>query len=64
MVLKWKDRSRTVWTNGSRPKNGRVGAAVAWWKDGRWTGKGSYLGTNKKVFGAEVFAILRAVRLL
>ena len=60
----WKDLSRTVWADRSRLENGRVGAAVAWWKNGGWAGGGTYLGTNKEVFGAEVFAILRAVRLL
>ena len=33
-------------------------------RDGGWTERGTYLGTNKEVFDAEVFAILRAVRLL
>ena len=37
---------------------------MAWWEDGGWTGRGTYLGTNKEVFGAEAFAILRAVGLL
>ena len=63
-ALGWKDLSRAVWMDGSRLESGIVGAAVAWWKDGGWTGRGTYLGTNKEVFGAEVFAILRAVRLL
>ena len=63
-ALKWKDLARTVWADGPRLEDGRVGAAVAWWKDGGWTGRGAYLGTNKEVFDAEVFAILRAVRLL
>ena len=36
---------------------------MAWWKDGRWAGRGAYLGKNKEVFDAKVFAILRAVRL-
>ena len=32
---------------------------------GRWVeGEGTYLGTNKVVFDAEIFAILRTVRLL
>ena len=37
---------------------------MAWRKDGGWTERSTYLGTNKDVFDAEVFAILRAVRLL
>ena len=32
--------------------------------EGWWVGRGTYLGTNKEAFGAEVFAILRAVRFL
>ena len=43
--------------HGSRLENGKVGAAVAWWKEGGWAGRGTYLGTNKEVFGAEVFAV-------
>ena len=35
---------------------------MALWKDGGQTGRGTYLGTNKEVFDAEVFAILRAAR--
>ena len=53
-----------MWTGGSRLQSGKVGAAVAWREDGGWTGRSTYLGTNKEVFDAEVFAILRAVRLL
>ena len=37
---------------------------MAWWKDGGWRGRGTYLGTNKEALGAEVFAIPRAARLL
>ena len=40
------------------------GAAVAFWKDGRWARRGAYLGRSKEVLDAEVFAVLRAVRLL
>lgn len=35
---------------------GRSGMVERW----GWTGRGTYLGTNKEVFGAEDFAILRA----
>ena len=64
IVKEWKDRSGTMWTDGSRLESGRVGAAVSWWSKGGWTGRGTYLGTNKEVFDAEVFAILQAVKLL
>ena len=59
----WQDRTCTVWTDGSRLESEGVGAAVAFWEEGRWTRRGTYLGKNKEVYDAEVFAILRAVRL-
>lgn len=37
---------------------------MAFWKDGRWARRGAYLGRSKEVLDAEVFAVLRAVRLL
>ena len=60
----WRDLGRTVWTDGSRLEDGRVGAAWAWWQEGEWRGDGSFLGTNKEVFDAEVYALLGAIRLL
>ena len=59
----WKDLSGTMWTDGSRPEDGKVGAAVAWHSEEGWTGQATFLGTNKEVFDVEVYAILRAVRL-
>ena len=53
-----------VWTDGSRLESGAVEAAVAFWRNGGWTRRRTYLGKNKEVFNAEVFALLRAVRLL
>ena len=41
-----------------------MGAALAFKENGGWTTKGIYLGRNKEVFDAEVFAIMQAVRLL
>ena len=41
-----------------------MGAALAFRSGDRWAKKGTYLGKNKEVFDAEVFAILQAVRLL
>ena len=55
----WRDRSCTVWTDGWRLESGAVGAAVAFWRDGGWVRRGTYLGKNREVFDAEVFAILR-----
>ena len=60
----WNEWARTAWTDGSRLDNGRVGAAVAWKEGGGWRGRNSYLGTNKEIFDAEVFAILQAVKAL
>ena len=60
----WTDQKRTVWTDGSRLSNGRVGAAGAWQQGGEWREEGVFLGTNKEVFNVEVFAIHRAVDLL
>ena len=64
LALEWSNRPGTMWTDGSGSESGQGGAAVVWWRDGRWRGSGTYLGTNKGVFDAEVFAILQAVRLL
>ena len=57
-------RTAQEWADGSRLEGGEVGAAWAWWQDGEWRGEGLFLGTNKEVFDAEVYAIGRAVRLL
>ena len=56
------DRPDTVWTDGSRQENGRVGAACVWRNGEGWTGRRFYLGTNKEVFDAEVFAVYQALR--
>ena len=53
-----------MWTDVSRLQDGRVGAAVVWCEKDRWTGRGSYLGSNKEVFDSEVFTILQAVKFL
>ena len=53
-----------MWTDGSRLENGAVGAAVAFRSSKVWVRRGIYLGKNKEVFDAEVFATMRAVRLL
>ena len=60
----WTDQERIVWTDGSRLDNGRVGAAWAWQLGGEWREEGIFLGTNKKVFDVEVYAICRAMSLL
>ena len=53
--------SNTVWTDGSRLEDRRVGAAFVWRSGGRWAGRRFHPGTNKEVFGAEVFAIYQAL---
>ena len=60
----WEDQERAVWTDGSRLDSGRVGAAWAWLQGGEWRERGVFLGTNKEVFDAEVYAIREAVDLL
>ena len=34
---------------------------MAFWREGRWERRVTYLANNKEVYDAEVFAILRAV---
>ena len=54
----------TVWTDGSRLEDKKVGAAVAFKSRSGWKQEGIYLGRNKEVFDAEVFAIREALRVL
>ena len=63
-ATEWQDKEGTIWTDGSRLEDGRVGAAYAFWDGERamWRTAGFLLGDNKEVFDAEVFAILRTVR--
>lgn len=37
---------------------------MVFWRNREWASRSTYLGRNKEVFDAEVFAILRAIRLL
>ena len=62
----WPEENQidTVWTDGSRLDDKRVGAAVAFRGRGGWEQEGTYLGKNKEVFDAEVFAIGQALRVL
>ena len=55
----------TIWTDGSRLDSGAVGAACAWQTSEGWDleGRHFHLGTNKEVFGAEVYAIYQALRI-
>ena len=56
-----EDQEDTVWTDGSRLEDGRVGAAIAFRRGGSWRKRGAYLGRNKEVFDAELFAISQAL---
>ena len=60
----WRDRANTMWMDGPRLESGEVEAVMAFWRNEEWVRRGTYLGKNKEVFDAEVFAILRAARLL
>ena len=55
----WTERNQinTLWTDGSRLENERVGAAITFRREGRWVNHGWYLGKNKEFFDAEVFTI-------
>ena len=57
-------RGDTIWMDGSRLDNGKVGAACVWRTSGGWTGRRFHLGTNKEVFDAEVFAICQALSIV
>ena len=41
-----------------------MGAAVAWRRSDGWGGQSTYLGKNKELFDAEVYAILQAVKIM
>ena len=64
VAREWQDQSGTIWTDGPRLENGAVGAAVAFRDSRGWVKRGTYLGKNKEVFDAEVFATMWVVRLL
>ena len=59
----WRRRG-ALWTDGSRRDSGGVGAACVWRTPEGWTARRYHLGTNKGVFGTEVYAIYRALRIL
>lgn len=47
---------QSLWTDGSRLESGRTGASVAWYHP-HWKTRKTYLGINKKVFNAELYAM-------
>ena len=59
----WSRRD-TVWTDGSRFEDGRVGAACVWRTSSGWDGRCFHLGGNKEVFDAETYAIAQALDIL
>ena len=58
------DQVNTVWADGSRLDSGAVGTGVAFRIGDTWHGRGTYLGKNKEVFDAEVYAIGQALEIL
>jgi ribonuclease HI len=50
-----------IYTDGSRIKDDYTGAGLAWKTQGSWKEKSFYLGRNKVVLDAELFAISKAI---
>lgn len=62
-ALEWDETtSLTLWTDGSRLDEGRVGSGVAWKEGNEHVGKSYHLGIRKEVFDAELFAVMEAVK--
>jgi hypothetical protein len=53
----------SLWLDGSRLNNGRVGAGVAWQALGAWHAQGVPLGIGKEVFDAELIGACKALEL-
>jgi hypothetical protein len=53
----------SLWLDGSRLDNGRVGAGVAWQAFGVWHARGISLGLGKEVFDAELIGAYKALEL-
>ena len=54
-----------LWTDGSKLENGNTGAAVCWRdkRTNRWREKSVFLGRNKEVLDAELWAIMDALEI-
>ena len=66
IAKEWPEANQkdTIWTDGSRLEDKRVGSAVAFRSGSGWEQQGTYLGRNKEVFDAEVFAVGQALHVL
>jgi ribonuclease HI len=53
----------SLWSDGSRLNNGRVGAGVAWQALGAWHARGVPLRTGKEVFDAKLIGACKALEL-
>jgi hypothetical protein len=53
----------SLWSDGSRLDNGRVGAGVAWQTLGVWHARGVPLGIGKEVFDAKLIGACKALEL-
>ena len=57
-----RNNRETIWADGSRLDNGKVGAACTWLVSEGWTGRRYHL-DNKEASGPETWAILSALRI-
>jgi hypothetical protein len=58
----WKDlKAQYFWTDGSQLPNRHTGVVVVWHANGQFEAEEFYLGINKEVFDAELYAIQRAL---
>ena len=53
----------SLWSDGSRFNNGRVGAGIVWQTQGVWQARGIPLGLGKEVFDAELIGACEALKL-
>jgi hypothetical protein len=51
----------TMFTDGSRLENGKVGYAVVWQKGRSWVGVKNHMGDNQEAYDAECAALARAL---
>jgi ribonuclease HI len=51
------DKGFAVFTDGSKSEEGWTGCAAVWKSDDTWQGRKMFMGRNKEVFDAELYAI-------